>query len=319
LRERHTPVLLAEVLEALDPRRGGLFVDCTVGMGGHSEAILDAEPGARVIGIDRDAESLELAKGRLARFGERFVSVHADYRDVADVLERHAPGAKATGILADFGISSHQLNEPERGFSFANDGPLDMRMDRTSKTTAADLVNDLPEGELADLIYEYGEERASRRIARAIGRARASARIETTARLAEIVARASGVPRHKQKIHPATRTFQALRIAVNSELDRLDDFLRDAVNALTAPSGRLAIIAFHSLEDRIVKQSFKVLSGQCQCPPGFPVCRCGRRRLVRVVTPKPIVPTEREVEANPRARSARMRVAEREEEKKDEG
>jgi 16S rRNA (cytosine1402-N4)-methyltransferase len=314
-KDRHTPVLLDEVIDALDPRRGGLFVDCTVGMGGHSKAILDAGPQARVLGLDRDAESLAIATERLAPFGNRFVPVHADYRDVAAVLARHVPGEQAAGVLADLGISSHQLDEPDRGFSFSNDGPLDMRMDRTSETTAADIVNGTPEGDLADLIYEYGEERASRRIARAIRRAREAEPIATTARLAEIVARASGVPRHKQRVHPATRTFQALRIAVNQELDRLDDFLRDAVNVLAAPAGRIAVIAFHSLEDRIVKQSFKVLSGQCMCPPGFPVCRCGRRRLVRVVTPKPIAPSEQEVEANPRARSARMRVAEREEEK----
>jgi 16S rRNA (cytosine1402-N4)-methyltransferase len=307
-------VLLAEVLEALEPRRGGLFVDCTVGMGGHSEALLDAGEGVSLLGLDRDARSLELAAARLARFGERFVPVHADFRDLAEVLSRRVPGTRPAGILADLGISSHQLDDPERGFSFAHDGPLDMRMDRSTGRTAADLVNELAEEELADLIYENGEERASRRIARAICRAREDARIATTARLAEIVARASGVPRHRQRIHPATRTFQALRIAVNGELDRLGDFLRDAVNALAAPAGRIAVIAFHSLEDRVVKQSFKVLSGQCTCPPGFPVCRCGAKRLVRIVTPKPIVPSEREVEANPRARSARMRVVERVEE-----
>jgi 16S rRNA (cytosine1402-N4)-methyltransferase len=283
-------------------------------MGGHSEAILEAGPRVKLLGLDRDAESLALATGRLARFGDRFVAVHANYKELSEVLSRHAPGERVAGILADLGISSHQLDEAERGFSFSHDGPLDMRMDRSKGPTAADLVNRMPEGELADLIYEYGEERASRRIARAIRRARDVAPIETTARLAEIVARASGVPRHKQRVHPATRTFQALRIATNHELEGLDRFLGDAVMALEAPGGRLAVIAFHSLEDRVVKQGFKVLSGQCSCPPRLPVCRCGARRLVRVVTPKPVVPSEREVEANPRARSARMRVAERVEE-----
>jgi len=311
----HASVLLDEVLDALVPSRGGLYVDCTLGMGGHTEAILEAGPQTRVLGIDRDAESLAIATSKLSRFGGRFVPVHADYRDISEVLGRHASGEQPAGILADLGISSFQLDTPERGFSFKHDGPLDMRMDRTAGTSAADLVNDLADSDLADLIYEYGEERASRRIARAIARERDKARIETTSRLAEIVARASGIPRHKQRIHPATRTFQALRIAVNRELDRLDDFLRDAVSALAVPAGRIAVIAFHSLEDRIVKQSFKDLSGQCQCPPGFPVCVCGRRRLIRLVTSKPIVPSERELEANPRARSARMRVAEREEEK----
>lgn len=308
---RHASVLLAEVLDALEPERGGLYVDCTLGMGGHAEALLDRGADARVIGIDRDAESLALASERLARFGDRFAPVHADYREIADVLAERAPGEPAAGILADLGISSHQLGDADRGFAFSTDAPLDMRMDRSRGETAADLVNDLDEEELANLIYEFGEERLSRRIARAICRERQREPIARTARLAEIVARASGVPRHKQRIHPATRTFQALRIAVNRELDELDRFLGDAVAALRSPGGRVAIIAFHSLEDRIVKQAFKALSGQCSCPPGLPTCSCGARQVVRVLTRRPIVPADEEVESNPRSRSAKLRIAER--------
>lgn len=304
-------MLLDEVLAVLEPERGGLFVDCTLGMGGHAEAILGASDRTRLIGLDRDAESLELARGRLASFGDRFRPVHANYREIAEVLRREAPGERVAGLLADLGISSHQLDEAERGFSFSREAPLDMRMDRSQGETAADLVNRLPESELADLIYEYGEERASRRIARAICRARERSPLRTTTELAEIVARASGIPRHKQRIHPATRTFQALRIAVNQELEGLGRFLDDAVAALDVPGGRIAVIAFHSLEDRIVKHTFNALSGHCSCPPGLPVCVCGARRLVRVLTRKPIAAAEREIETNPRARSAKLRAAER--------
>jgi len=304
-------VLLEEVLEALEPARGWLFVDCTLGMGGHSEAILEANPRTRVVGLDRDAESLALATERLSRFGGRFSGVHADFRRISEVLAERAPGEPVAGVLADLGISSHQLDETERGFAFSRDAGLDMRMDRSEGETAADLVNRLSEAELADVIYQYGEEPRSRRIARAICREREKAPIETTARLAEIVARASGIPRHKQRIHPATRTFQALRIAVNEELEGLDRFLRDAVAALASPGGRVAVIAFHSLEDRIVKQTFKALSGYCSCPPGLPVCMCGAEALLRLVTRRPVVPSDDEVEKNPRSRSAKLRVAER--------
>ena len=309
--DRHVPVLLAETLAALEPERGGLFVDCTLGMGGHAEAMLEASPATRLVGIDRDAEALALARERLSRFGDRFRAVHADYRQIADILVREASGEPVAGVLADLGVSSYQLDVADRGFSFAREAPLDMRMDRSTGETAADLVARLPERDLADLIYEYGEERASRRIARAICRVRERGPIATTTELAEIVARASGIPRHKQRIHPATRTFQALRIAVNRELEGLDRFLGEAVAALAAPGGRIAIITFHSLEDRIVKRTLNVLSGQCSCPPGLPVCVCGARRLVRSLSRKPVVASDREIEANPRARSAKLRAAER--------
>lgn len=308
--ERHVPVLRAEVLDFLEPARGGLFVDCTLGMGGHTEAMLDAGPQLVAIGMDRDAESLELAVERLRRFGERFTATHSDYRQITAVLAAHASGRAPRAILADFGVSSHQLDEAERGFSFSKEAPLDMRMDRSTGESAADLVATLDETELARILYIYGEEPRSRRIARAICRERDRETIATTTRLAEIVARASGIPRHRQRIHPATKTFQALRIAVNSELDGLDGFLRDAVDALE-PQGRLAVIAFHSLEDRIVKQTLKALSGHCSCPPGLPVCGCGAVKRVSLLTRRPVVPSEHEIEANPRARSAKLRVAQR--------
>lgn len=308
---RHVPVLIGEVLAALEPARGGLFVDCTLGMGGHSEALLEMSSAVRLVGIDRDGEALALARERLSRFGERFRAVHADYREIASVVAAEANGEPVAGVLADLGVSSYQLDEAERGFSFSHEAPLDMRMDRSEGETAADLVNRLAERDLADLIYEFGEERASRRIARAICRARERRPIATTTELAEIVARASGIPRHKQRIHPATRTFQALRIAVNRELEGLDRFLDDAIAALEAPGGRIAIISFHSLEDRIVKRRFNALSGHCSCPPGFPVCVCGARQIIRPLTRKPVVASEREVETNPRARSAKLRAAER--------
>lgn len=308
--ERHAPVLVSEVVGILGPERGGLFVDCTLGMGGHAEALLEASSETRIVGLDRDAESLALAAERLARFGARFEAAHADFKDLTRVVAERAPGTPVTGILADLGISSHQLDTAERGFAFSHDAPLDMRMDRSSGETAADLVNRLPEHELADLIYELGEERLSRRIARAICKARETAPIVTTRQLADLVARASGIPRHKQRIHPATRTFQALRIAVNEELEGLDRFLSDAVEAL-APSGRLAVISFHSLEDREVKQTFRRLSGQCICPASLPVCACGAERRLRLLTRKPVVPSDDEIQRNARSRSAKLRAVER--------
>lgn len=306
---RHTPVLTGEVLTALAPERGGLFIDCTLGMGGHSEALLQANEGVRVLGIDRDAESIALATERLAQFGERFTAVHADYREIGTLVE--ARGEPAAGVLADFGISSYQLDEADRGFAFAHDAPLDMRMDRSQGVTAADLVNSLPDAELADIIYRYGEERASRRIARAICRARERGPIRTTRELAEIVARASGIPRHKQRIHPATRTFQALRIAVNDELSGLDRFLGDAVDALASPGGRIAVISFHSLEDRIVKRFMRTQASPDNLPKHLPLRSTDlplpRLRLVG----KPVKAGAAEIAANPRARSAVMRVAEK--------
>jgi 16S rRNA (cytosine1402-N4)-methyltransferase len=288
----HASVLLRETLELLDVRPGGLWVDGTVGLGGHAEAILRASsPDGRLVGTDRDGETLVRAQARLAGFGERARLVQSDFREIP----RHLGGEPADGILLDLGVSSAQLDDPERGFSFQAEGPLDMRLDRAARTTAEDLVNGLPERELADVIYEYGEEPASRRIARAIVRERERERIRTTTRLADVVRRAAGRPR-RPGLHPATRTFQALRIRTNRELDGLAEALC-ALAACLKPRGRLAVIAFHSLEDRPVKQTFRALHGQ------------GYRELVR----KPVRPSEEETRANPRARSARLRALEREE------
>jgi len=289
----HEPVMVAEVLDVLAPSRGGLFVDCTVGLGGHSRALLEA--GAdRVLALDRDPSALAVAREALAAFGERVELVHADYRELDRVLgERGIDGV--SGALADLGVSSMQLDEEGRGFSFRRDEPLDMRMDRTQGPSAADLLRDAAEGELADVIYQFGEERHSRRVARAIVRARAETPIDTTGRLAAIVRRA--VPHHGyQRIDPATRTFQALRIWVNRELDGLDAFLERAARRLLA-GARLAVITFHSLEDRIVKHTFRAIAKADE--------------QLGIVTRRPLSAADAEVERNPRARSAKLRAIER--------
>jgi 16S rRNA (cytosine1402-N4)-methyltransferase len=303
----HFPVLLQESLEYLDAVKGGLFVDCTLGLGGHSEAILEASTETRVIGIDRDREAVEFASKRLEHFGERFVAVHANFRDIARVLE-DAGEVTASGVLADLGVSSLQLDSAERGFSFRHDAPLDMRMDASSdEATAADLLANLSEEEIANVIYEYGEERHSRRIARWIVERRERGEpIQSTRELAELVGRAVG--KHKaDRIHPATRTFQALRIAVNRELEGLRQFIETAIDLLQ-PNKRLVIISFQSLDDRIVKQSFRRMSGACECPPRIPVCTCGARRVIEILTRRPVVPRQEEMEVNPRARSAKLRA-----------
>jgi 16S rRNA (cytosine1402-N4)-methyltransferase len=305
----HLPVMPVEALANLiGDEPSGLFVDATLGLGGHTELILQASPLNRVIGFDRDAEAIALAKARLAEFGERFDAMHCDYRQIKSVLQERKIESVA-GVLADLGVSSFQFDEPERGFSFKSDSPLDMRMDRSQRETAADLVNELSESELADVIYEFGEERAARRIARLIVAERAKGAIKTTAQLANLVVRAVHQKGH-WRIHPATKTFQALRIAVNRELDELDQFVADAIEVLK-PGGRLAIITFHSLEDRIIKQAFRFQSGHCVCPPSQPVCQCGTAKRVNVLTRKAIQPTDAEIAVNPRARSAKLRACQK--------
>jgi 16S rRNA (cytosine1402-N4)-methyltransferase len=305
----HRPVLLRETIELLDAGRGGLFIDGTLGLGGHSEAILEASADARVIGIDRDREALARASEHLARFGSRFRGVHANFRDIARVIEEAAEPL-VSGVLVDLGVSSLQLDAPERGFSFRHDAPLDMRMDAGGdEETAAELLARLPEEEIARLIFEYGEERRSRRIAKwIVERRERGLPISTTLELAELVARAVGPRRRHEHIHPATRTFQALRIAVNGELEGLDEFVTTAIDLLQA-EGRFVAISFHSLEDRIIKRALRRLAGQCECPPRSPVCSCGARRAVEILTRRPIVPSPLEAEENPRARSAKLRGA----------
>jgi 16S rRNA (cytosine1402-N4)-methyltransferase len=307
LHHGHRPVLLRETIELLAAERGGLFVDCTLGLGGHSEAILQASSDAQVLGIDRDEEVLELARQRLALYGSRFRAVHADFRELTRVLAT-AKVRQVRGVLADLGVSSLQLDSPQRGFSFRHEAPLDMRMDISSGETAAELLGRLSEVQIANLIFEYGEEKGSRRIARAIVQRRDRGDpVATTTDLANLVERAVGKG-NKRRIHPATRTFQALRIAVNGELENLDRFLFDAVDHLEQ-AGRLAIISFHSLEDRIVKRALSKLSGKCQCPPRLPKCICGATKQVEILTRRAIVPGEPELAGNPRSRSAKLRGA----------
>lgn len=307
----HQSVLLTESLALLAPAPGATLVDATLGPGGHAEALLDATgPDGRILGIDRDPAAVAFAKRRLARFGDRFVGVTGDHRDV-EAIGREAGFPVVDGVLGDLGISSLQLDDPARGFSFQHDAPLDMRMDPTSEApTAADLVASMDEDELARILTEWGEERAARRIARAIVRERAMRPIETTAALSSLVSRVVAASTGRFRIHPATRTFQALRIAVNREIEGIPAFLRGAL-ALLRPGGRLAVISFHSLEDRAVKITFRKFAHPCVCPPDLPVCVCGRTAEVRPLTPRPIVPSEHEVRRNPRARSARLRGVEK--------
>lgn len=314
----HRPVLLHESLGFLQPENGRLFVDATLGMGGHSERILEAANETRVIGFDRDPAAIELATRRLARFGARFRAINRDYRDITAVLAE-ADVASVSGVLADLGVSSLQFDTSERGFSFRYDAPLDMRMNPTGdEASAAELLARLPEEEIARIIYEYGEERLSRRIARRIVERRERGEpVQSTIELADLVARAvggrsKGNKRRKgeERIHPATRTFQALRIKVNGELEGLDKFIEDSI-ALLIPGGRFVCISFHSLEDRIVKRTLRRLSGRCECDPRAPVCMCGARRQVEILTARPVVPAEAEENENPRARSAKLRACER--------
>jgi 16S rRNA (cytosine1402-N4)-methyltransferase len=302
----HSSVLLDEILGFLDLPVGAIAIDATLGLGGHSEAILETFPLVEVIGIDQDPAALTIAGNRLLRFGGRFRGFHSNFSEIERVAAEANVNA-VDAVIADLGVSSMQLDDAVRGFSFRFEAPLDMRMDTTKGQTVADLLETLDEEEIANVIYKYGEERKSRRIARWIVERRESGDpVRTTIDLANLIGRAVGRSR-KDKIHPATRTFQALRIAVNDELGVLDKFITDSVDLLK-PKGTLCVITFHSLEDRIVKQAFQKLSGKCFCPPRIPRCVCGAAKRVDVLTRKPVVPTEDEMNANPRSRSAKLRV-----------
>ncbi|MBK9062014.1 MAG: 16S rRNA (cytosine(1402)-N(4))-methyltransferase RsmH [Acidobacteria bacterium] len=306
-RAGHVPVLLREVVDALRPEGGGVFVDATLGLGGHAEGLLEASPLVRIVGIDRDPEALAIAKERLARFGDRLVTVQGRHEDVAAHLD--ALGIdRVAGVLADLGVSSMQIDRAERGFSFMKDGPLDMRMGPDGPT-AADLVATASKDELTRIFREWGEERMAGPIARRVVEAREKAPIRTTGEMRGLVLRALGPRREKHK-DPATRVFQALRIATNRELVELERFLDDAIARL-ALGARLSVLSYHSLEDRIVKHAFQRHTAGCTCPPSFPVCVCSRRRVMALVTKKAIRPTLAELGENPRARSARLRVLER--------
>ena len=305
--DHHRSVLRDEVVGNLDLAVGLTVIDATLGYGGHTEAILEANESVRVIGLDQDTEAIKLATRRLERFGDRVTIVKTNFAEIKNaVAEVGTPTINA--VVADLGVSSMQFDEAERGFSFRFDAPLDMRMDRESgDLTAAELLEELSEEEIANVIYQYGEERASRRIARRIVQSREAGNpVKTTTELAQLVEKAIG-RKPKDKIHPATRTFQALRIAVNHELEILEPFIADAIDILTT-EGRLAVITFHSLEDRIVKHTMQKFAGKCTCPPRIPQCVCGAVKKVEILTRKPITPSETEIEENPRARSAKLRV-----------
>ena len=299
----HQPIMVQQILDALAPQAGGHYIDGTLGAGGHTLALLQQQPDAQVLGLDRDPSAIAIARERLE--GHAAIIEHASYLQMAEIATQHFGTSQVDGILLDLGVSSMQLDRPERGFAFRHDGPLDMRFDPTSDNpTAADLVNEMASDALANVLYRYGEEKNSRRIARAIIDARP---ITTTTQLADII---KGVNRSREKIHPATRSFQALRIAVNQELQAVEDVIPIAIDCLKA-GGKLAIMSFHSLEDRIVKQSFKAAATDCICPPHQPICTCDHRATVRVLTRKPIMAFPSEINDNPRARSAKLRVVER--------
>jgi 16S rRNA (cytosine1402-N4)-methyltransferase len=301
----HCSVLYHEIIVALSPKSSGRYIDATVGAGGHSWGILEASsPDGKLLGLDLDPKALALAEQHLKDFSGRYTLAQASYTTLRDQIQKLG-WSQVDGIVLDLGVSSMQIDTPERGFSFAKEGPLDMRFGPVQSTTAADLVNHLGEPELADLIWRFGEDRNSRRIARAIVQARP---LSTTTELAQVIEKAIG--RSRERIHPATRTFQALRIAVNEELEAVSQVLPITIDSLV-PGGRLAIIAFHSLEDRLVKQYFHLESRDCICPPEQPICTCGHRASVKEINRRPTLPSEGEIAKNPRARSARLRVVEK--------
>jgi len=303
----HKPVLYQEILLALRPHQTGHYVDCTLGAGGHAWGILEASsPNGRLLGLDVDPQALAIARQQLAGFGERAILLQSSYTGLSEQLQKIG-WEGVDGVLLDLGASSMQFDTIERGFSFQAEAPLDMRFDPGNPVSAGDLINNLAEKDLADLIFRFGEERKSRQIARAIVKSRP---IETTRQLAEIIFRANPPRGQRHHLHPATRTFQALRIAVNRELDSVETVLPQAVAALNS-GGRLAVISFHSLEDRIVKQYFRQEAKDCICPPRQPVCTCGHRASIIEIHRSPIRPQEAEVQKNPRARSALLRVAEK--------
>ena len=305
---KHTSVLLNESIELLNIKDGGIYVDGTLGGGGHSEAILK-KANCSLIGIDRDEDALRAAGERLKPFGDRVTLVKSNFSDINNVLDDLGI-EKIDGCILDLGVSSYQLDNAERGFSYMHDAPLDMRMDTDSPLSAYEVVNEYSEQRLKKIIFDYGEERFAPKIAAAICRHRELSPIKTTHELTDIIKGAIPAAARVNGPHPAKRTFQAIRIEVNSELDAIEPLIKDATNALV-PTGRIAIISFHSLEDRIVKQTYKSLTTGCTCPKDFPVCICGNKPKIKDVSKKPILPSEEELEKNPRSRSATLRVAEK--------
>ncbi len=305
----HKPVLLNECIEALHIRPDGVYVDGTLGRAGHSREIAQRLTTGRLICIDRDMAAIDAAKERLAPWMDRVTLVHSNFSELGDVL-RQAGAVGVDGMLFDLGVSSPQLDDASRGFSYMQDAPLDMRMDVSAPLSAWDVVNQWSYEELRRILFEYGEERYAPAIAKAIVRARETAPVQTTLELVDIIKSAMPTAALREKQHPAKRSFQAIRIAVNGELDALPPMLRSAVEGLN-PGGRLAVITFHSLEDRIVKRAMQDMARGCTCPPEFPVCVCGKRPKIKLLTRKPIISGAAELEENPRARSAKLRVAEK--------
>ena len=305
----HVSVLLEECLDALAIKSDGIYVDGTLGGAGHSSQIVQRLTTGRLVGIDRDEIALEAASKRLQPWSDRVTLVHSNFCEIASVLqELNISGVD--GILLDLGVSSPQLDDGERGFSYMADAPLDMRMNRRDALSAYDVVNTWPQEELKRILFDYGEERYAPKIAAAICRRREEKPIETTLELVDIIRSAMPSAALREKQHPAKRSFQAIRIAVNDELGSVEKVMRDAIDCLN-PGGRLAVITFHSLEDRIVKSAMSAASKGCTCPPNFPVCVCGKKPKVSLVSRKPITSTQEELEANPRARSAKLRVCEK--------
>ena len=306
--KQHESVLEKEVIQNFNFLGGSLIVDGTLGDGGHAELLLKNTTRIRVLGIDRDVRAIERAEKRLAPFRDRITLVQGNFSDIKTILKK-ANVMNVDGLLLDLGVSSPQLDSPDRGFSFMRNGPLDMRMDSSQKITAADLLVALPDEELVSVLKGYGEERFSKRIVRAIRQAQKQSAVKTTLQLSNIISSVIHASR-QTKIHPATRTFQALRIAVNGELEHIKKALRDSVDVLQE-SARIIVISFHSLEDRIVKNFFKTEEKGCVCPPKIPICSCGHKQRLKVITRKPIIPAVEEVRRNSRASSAKLRVAER--------
>lgn len=306
---KHISIMANECIEGLNIKENGIYVDCTLGGGGHSSYILKKlSPQGRLIGIDQDMDAINAAKARLNEY-KNVTYINDNFRNIKNILANLGI-EKVDGILADLGVSSYQLDNAERGFSYMNDAPLDMRMNRGQQFSAYDIVNGYTAEELEKIIKNYGEEKFARRIAQFIVDRRADKKIESTFELVDIIKAAIPAKARREGPHPAKRTFQAIRIEVNGELEILNKFVEDGVSCL-GEGGRIAIITFHSLEDRIIKLKLRELANPCTCPPDFPICQCGKKPLVKVITRKPIEPTEEEVEANPRSRSAKLRIAER--------
>jgi 16S rRNA (cytosine1402-N4)-methyltransferase len=306
----HVTVLLKETVDSLNLKPNGIYVDGTLGGGGHSEYLLSQlGDGGKLIGIDQDLDAHKAAGERLARFGDKFVPVHSNFVSIKKVVEDLGLSG-IDGMIMDLGVSSYQLDEADRGFSYMNDGALDMRMNRNAEVTAWHVINEYSEKSIYELIRDYGEEKWASRIAKFIVEARRNGEIKTTFELVDIIKAAIPAKARQDGPHPAKRTFQAIRIEVNNELGIISEVIKDGLSVMNS-GGRMSIITFHSLEDRIVKQTYKELATGCKCPPEFPMCQCGEKPIAKVITRKPILPSDGEIEENPRSRSAKLRVIEK--------